>query len=268
MNEKQDERVPGIAVEFPQQNLDNTIKALVEHASRHHFSLIQDGHGRLRTFAAEALKEVTDRPKREHNFFNLESMLDFARADADKDLAAVFYDLSQVVLVLDRKLVLDKSVFKIQDSRDLRRWLRGGGFNQKQLIEHLQTWGGQAETGTFSVDSALLALHGLNLSKTIVYQATHQDGRTVQLNYTLDGGDPKSAKIPREWSLSVPVHEGGPVMQIPVVLDLQMPDNEKASPTFTFSCPTIENLKDKSLELIRDTITRALPGFLVLNGTV
>lgn len=251
----------------PSMTLDHTIKSLVDVARKQQVVQAVDAHGRQRTFMADGLKEITDRPKREHEFLNLDSLIAFAVADADKDTAAVFYDLSQVVLLLDRKLVLDRSVFKIKDSRDLRRWL-AAGFNQKRLIEHLQTWGIQAETAAFSVDSVLLALHGLNLSKTVVYQATHQDGRTVQLNYTLDGGDPKSAKIPREWTLSVPIHEGGPAFSVPLLLDLTMPDNEKGTPVFTFTCPTLESLKDRSLSMIRDQIIDSLPGFLVLNGTV
>ncbi len=144
---------------------------------------VTDAAGRERTFAGDGLKEITDRPKREHKFLSLGSLLAYAEADCKPDLAAILFDLEQVVLVRDRHLMEDRSVFSIEPGRDLRRWL--GSFKQKALIQHLQAWGGQVTPGAVDVDSALLALHTLSLSKTVTYNNVQHDWRTFQLTYTL-----------------------------------------------------------------------------------
>lgn len=223
-----------------------------------------DAAGRTRSFAGTGLKEVTDRPKREHKFLALESLLAYAKADCKPEMAAVLFDQDQVVLVRDRHLMEDRSAFAIEFGRDLKRWL--STFKQKDLIQHLQAWGDQVTPGSVDVDAALLALHTLSLSKTVTYNNVQRDGRTVQLNYTQDGGDPKSAKLPRDWSVTLPVHEGAEHYQIPLQLDLVMSDNERDAPTFSFTCITLASLKDKSIDDVGKRLAEDLPGWLILNA--
>lgn len=227
---------------------------------------VTDAAGRERTFVGAGLKEVTDRPKREHKFLSLYSLLEFAKGDCVPGKAAVFFNPKQVVLVCDRHLMEDRCVFAIEAGKDLARWL--GVFRQKGLIQHLQAWGHQLTPGSVELDSALLALHTLSLSKTVTYNNIQQDGRTVHLNYTLDGGDPKCAKLPIDWNVSLPVHEGGPHLEIPLRLEMTMPDHEKDSPAFGFTCITLDALKDESLDIIGSQMKDELPEWLILKATI
>lgn len=224
-----------------------------------------DGHGRPRLFVHQNLKDVTVAPNRSHTFRSIDSLLEFAVADGEYGKSAVFVGEKAVVLLLDRHTMEGRSVYPIERSRALGRWLKT--FDQGGLIDHLRAWGAIDGVGA-GLDSTLLALAGLKLAQTIKYDSAHADGRTISLQYSIEGGDTRSGKMPREWALEFPVHEGGPSMQVELILDLQMPKNDAEKPKFAFSCPKLDAYLDESVAAIREQIVNDLgDGWLVLEAT-
>lgn len=225
--------------------------------------------GRERTFTHKDMVEVTERAaKRTHTFLDLQDMIRFALSEGSPEHSMILFDDKAVALVLDRVWMENRSVFNLKKSDEWLRWLRA--FSQNDLVDHLTAWG-QMDTrfGKEALDEVLFALKKLQLAQTVTYGAESKDGRVISLNYTLDGGDPASGKLPREWILDIPLHQGMPKMTITVELSINMPKDDGGKPTFAFSCLRKDAYFEMSLQSVKATLEEAMgTNWLILKASV
>ena len=172
-----------------------------------------------------------ERPCGFRTFYDLSSLIEFAKKIGTKEKSAIFYNEHEVKFIADEDYAERLGTFKLEPSSERMAWSNGG--NQITMINLMKCWGDcllNKDRGQIVAD-----MHNLKLSKNVDLQSMFDpDSITGDFNLIYkDKAGSQSTSFPAEWDLELPLFTGLDPQQITLNLNMKF-DSEKGTVIFGF----------------------------------